>query len=538
MLQFNKLHLLGLTFLSAILLWLAWPPLNTFFFVFAGFVPLLFIEDYFYRNPSAKSIIKLWGYSYLSLLAWNLLTTWWVWNAAGTGSIPAFTLNTLLMTIPWLLFHSTKKALGKTYGYVSLIAFWISFEHLHMRWELTWPWLTLGNVFAKFPQIIQWYEFTGHLGGSVWVLAANILLFLALQKFISNENRKFEFKSFLPVTSLILLPVIISLVMYYTHQDKGTKVNITVVQPNIDPYEMKFNTRTYEEQWNRLLSLSKKGTTAETKFIVWPETSIPGRVWIDRMNETKSIKRIRAFMNNELPHATLITGVDSYEKYDNKKTVSAREFSDGECCYDAFNSAFQIDSSGVVEIYHKSKLVPGVERMPYPQLFGFLENFAMDLGGTSGSLGTQEEREALVKENLKVGAAICYESVFGEFVTEYVRKGAQAIFIVTNDAWWYNTPGHKQHVAYASLRAIENRKSIARAANTGISCFINQRGDIQQATKYEETTAINQDIYFNDIKTFYTQYGDLAGRMALFLSVYFLILPFIKKYRAKVGTLR
>jgi apolipoprotein N-acyltransferase len=302
---------------------------------------------------------------------------------------------------------------------------------------------------------------------------------------------------------------------------------------------MKFRSSTYEEQWNRLLSLSKKGTTSETKFIVWPETSIPGRVWIDRMDETKSVKRIKEFMRDSLPAATLVTGVDAYEMYDTKKTVTAREFSDGECCYDAFNSAFQMDSSGVVEIYQKSKLVPGVERMPYPQVFGFLENFAMDLGGTSGSLGTQEEREVFVtKDNLKVGAAICYESVFGEFVTEYVRKGAQSIFIVTNDAWWFNTPGHKQHLAYASLRAIETRKSIARAANTGISCFINQRGDIQQATKYEETTAINQDIYFNDIKTFYTRYGDLAGRISIFMSIYFLVLPFIKKFRLKRSSLK
>jgi apolipoprotein N-acyltransferase len=535
----NTFHLLGLSLLSALLLWLAWPPLNTFFFVFAGFVPLLFIEDYFYHHPSAKSMIKYWGYTYLSLLVWNLLTTWWIWNAAGTGSIPAFTLNTLLMTIPWLLFHSTKKSLGKTYGYVSLIVFWLTFEYLHLQWELTWPWLTLGNVFAKFPQVFQWYEFTGHLGGSVWILAINILLFLAIKQILFGAKQKTKRYTFVFVTLLSFLPFIISLIMYYTHKDEGIPVNITVVQPNIDPYEMKFDVRTYEEQWNRLLSLSTKKSSAKTKFVVWPETSIPGRVWIDKIPETKSLKRIKEFMHDSLPQATLIAGVDAYEMYNTKQTVTARTFSDGECCYDAYNSAFQVDSSGVVEVYHKSKLVPGVERMPYPQLFGFLENFAMDLGGTSGSLATQKEREVFVtKDNLKTGAAICYESVFGEYMTEYVRKGAQALFIITNDAWWFNTPGHKQHVAYASLRAVETRKSIARSANTGISCFINQRGDIQQPTKYETLTVINQDIYFNDVKTFFTRYGDLIGRISLFLSIYFLVLPVIKKYRSKLGTLR
>jgi apolipoprotein N-acyltransferase len=468
-----------------------------------------------------------------------LLTTWWVWNAAGTGSIPAFTLNTLLMTIPWLLFHSTKKSLGKTYGYTSLIVYWLAFEYLHLRWELTWPWLTLGNVFAKFPSIIQWYEYTGHLGGSVWVMASNILLFQSIEKLLDVENRKNILKNLLPFMSLVLLPVIFSLFIYYTYADKGEKVNVTVVQPNIEPYEMKFDPHTFEEQWNRLLSQSKNASTTETKFVVWPETSIPGRVWLERIDKTPSVERIKNFMRDELPQATLIAGVDAYEMYDEKKTITAREFRDGECCFDAFNTAFQMDSSGVKGIYHKSKLVPGVERMPYPQLFGFLEKFAIDLGGTSGSLGTQEERTVFTtKDNLSTGAAICYESVFAEFITEYIKKGAQSIFIITNDGWWFNTPGHKQHLVYASLRAIETRKSIARAANTGISCFINQRGDIQQPTKYDELTAINQDIYFNDIKTFYTRYGDLAGRLALFLTIYFLALPFIKKYRSKIGTLR
>jgi apolipoprotein N-acyltransferase len=538
MLPFSAFHITGLSLLSALLLWLAWPPMPSFFLVFAGFVPLLFVEQHFTRHASARSVIKLWGYVYLSLLVWNVLTTWWIWNAAGPGSIPAFTLNTLLMTIPWLLFHYTKKKLGKTYGYASLIIYWLTFEYLHMRWELTWPWLTLGNVFAKYPMLIQWYEYTGHLGGSVWVLITNVMLFHLIIHLLNKEKKVVIWKNAVTIALIVFLPVLISLYRYNTYTDKGKRVNVTVVQPNIEPYVMKFDPHTFEEQWNRLLSLSANKSTPQTQFVVWPETSIPGRIWINNLDHTPSLQRIRSFLQNTMPQATLIAGVDAYEMYDEKKTITARQFRDGSCCYDAFNSAFQIDSSGVISIYHKSKLVPGVERMPYPQLFGFLENFAIDLGGTTGSLGTQEERTVFTsKNNLKTGVAICYESVFGEFVGEYIRNGAQSVFIITNDGWWYDTPGHKQHLVYASLRAVETRKSIARSANTGISCFINQRGDIQQATRYDEMTVINQDIYFNDIQTFYTRYGDLTGRIAMFLTVYLMLLTLIKKYRKHNETL-
>ena len=334
------------------------------------------------------------------------------------------------------------------------------------------------------------------------------------------------------------MPILVSVAIYFQHEDKGTKVNVTVVQPNVDPYTQKFSAAYFEDQWQKLTELSLSKSNAETQFIVWPETSVPGTIWLNKLDQSPSLKRVNEMLQ-QVPKATLITGVDAYDLYDLPETPTARKFRDGECCFDAFNSAFQIDTSGVAAVYHKSKLVPGVERMPYPQLFSFLENYALDLGGTTGSLGTQAEREIFTtKNNLNVGAAICYESVFGEFVTEYIRKGAQAIFIVTNDAWWYNTPGHKQHVVYASLRAVETRKSIARSANTGISCFVNQRGDIQQATQYETTTAINQDIYFNDEETFYVRYGDLLARIALFMAGYFLLLPYIKLIRAKRNSLR
>jgi apolipoprotein N-acyltransferase len=108
-----------------------------------------------------------------------------------------------------------------------------------------------------------------------------------------------------------------------------------------------------------------------------------------------------------------------------------------------------------------------------------------------------------------------------------VRKGANVLFIITNDGWWGNTPGHKQHLSFASLRAIETRRSIARSANTGVSCFVNQRGDIQQATKYWERDVIRQEINLNSKITFYTRFGDYFGRISSFISVLFILLAIV-----------
>jgi apolipoprotein N-acyltransferase len=164
--------------------------------------------------------------------------------------------------------------------------------------------------------------------------------------------------------------------------------------------------------------------------------------------------------------------------------------------------------------------VVGVEKMPFAKYLGFLGDFVINIGGTTNSLGSQKEPLNFIsKDKLQVAPVICYESVFGEFVTKYIQKGAGLIFIITNDGWWKNTPGYHQHLSFARLRAIETRRSIARCANTGISCFINQRGDISQATEWWKPAVIKSTINANDKITIFVRFGDYIARISLFLAV-------------------
>ncbi|HWY12774.1 MAG TPA: apolipoprotein N-acyltransferase, partial [Bacteroidia bacterium] len=214
-----------------------------------------------------------------------------------------------------------------------------------------------------------------------------------------------------------------------------------------------------------------------------------------------------------------------------KKTNTARKFSNSNDYYDSYNTAVYIDTLKNITLYHKSKLVPGVERMPYPGFFKYFEKYAIALGGTMGSLGTQKERTVFEDNNLKIKLApsICYESIYGNFMSEYIRKGAQAICIITNDGWWGNTPGHKQHLSYARLRAIESRKQIIRSANTGISCFIDEFGNISQPQPYGEFAVINAEVSLNDSKTFYIRFGDLISLLSIILTIIFIIYGRIKR---------
>jgi apolipoprotein N-acyltransferase len=155
--------------------------------------------------------------------------------------------------------------------------------------------------------------------------------------------------------------------------------------------------------------------------------------------------------------------------------------------------------------------------MPYIDLFPFIEKLSLNLGGATGTLGTQTERTVFSRTDGReaTGVAICYESIYGAFFTGYVKNGATFMTVITNDGWWRNTPGYRQHVSYASLRAIETRRSIAHSANTGISALINQKGVRLVETRWWEPAVISGTLNLNEKLTFYVRYGDYLGWMSV-----------------------
>lgn len=522
--------------LSGIIFWVSWPPLPFLPLLLVAFVPVLWMEWDISKKTPLQSRGRIFLYSYISFLIWNASTTLWLWNASPAGSVFAVLANSAFMSTVILIYHISKSHLGKNWGWLTLISTWITYEFLHHRWELTWSWLSLGNAPAIYPAWIQWYEYTGIFGGSLLILLVNILSFSLIKHFYfeKNPSQQWKAKLWLKVIGLSLVLILPTLLSFYTGNRidiKGTDLRVVAIQPNIDPNNEKFpgdkNFIPYDLQLERLINLSKQGVDGQTDYLIWPETAIPGGMDVENLNKFEQIQKTR-LLTDQYPNLTLITGIDGYMIYGKeKKSVTARYMEDRGFYFDYFNSAIQLSDSGQTDFYHKSKLVPGVERMPYPGIFSFLETLTIDLGGISGSLGLQNTRDVFFRDSIGIAPVICFESVFGEYVGDYVKNGANAIAVITNDGWWGNTAGHKQHLYFSSLRAIETRKPVIRAANTGISAIIDYKGNITDRTEYWEPGFLKGTITANEYITLYTKHGDLIGRTALLITIISVLITFV-----------
>lgn len=613
--------------LSGLMLWAAWPTYGCTPLIFFALVPLLYLEDFARSNPRSAVFLP----AYLCFLVWNVLTTYWVWNSS-PAAVLAFVVNSLLMAAVFYAYHiCTKNCSSSSSRAAVLIIFWLAFESLHFEWDLAWPWLCLGNVFCTQVSWIQWYEITGSLGGSIWVWLSNILLYSWIKaRFLGRRaevgsffglnlgcgealgggaarlgaggsvvagdgaasaygsaqssvqtsaytKKQITIKALL-FASVVLIPILFSNWRFHTYKPSGEDVEVVVVQPNIDPYEEQYSISPLEAL-ERMLFLAEYHLDSNTHFLVSPESMIQEYVWEDEIDQSRCIAKLKDFVK-DYKNLEVLAGISSLAEIPREdslhKGARRRLNSKGETefFYLSHNTAIAVNkNSREISLRHKSKLTPAVEIMPFVDKIPFLENLAIDLGGTIGTLGVDSvakvfeygggeaaasgeavdaeggysaeldggaqkrepcgERGQRTANPIKYANIICYESVFGDYVSQFVKNGAQLLFISTNDAWWGNTAGHKQHCAYARLRAIENRRDIARSANTGISCFIDQRGVETQKTEYWKPACIKATLKANSAKTIYSTYGDIISRVsmpfAVLLFVACILLRFLKR---------
>lgn len=529
--------------ISGLLLTFSWPERGFPLLSVIAFVPLLFLEDIKRKDPVSTRIGVFWMV-FPAFFIWNTLTTWWIYNATLIGAVIAVLLNTFCQSLMFWLFHFTRKSLKRgSHGYIALIFFWITFEFIHHHWDLNWPWMTLGNAFAAYPEWIQWYEYTGAFGGSLWVLILNILVFKALQLTFGPGKLKITSIEWGGIFLLLLAPIVTSYIIYANYEEKKAPIDVVAVQPNFDPYTEQYEVGS-DIAINRgsKLALSKADST--TDFFIFPESMVQpnfaesSRIWENDLKDHPTIDQFRSQLIIPYPNARVIAGYSTSKAYMSEEeiTPTAREFTGGSGHYDNFNTAVLITKGTELQLYHKSRLTPGVEMMPFPWLLKPFGEIALDLGGTLGALGTDKERTPFfINDTLKIATIICYESAFGEFVNGFIKNGANAIFVITNDGWWGNTAGHRQHMLFSVIRAIETRRSVARSANTGISCFVNQRGDISERTPYWEQDVIKGTINANDKITFYVQNGDYIARGCVLGAIILLLIGIVFHFKPEIS---
>jgi apolipoprotein N-acyltransferase len=369
----------------------------------------------------------------------------------------------------------------------------------------------LGNGFVNSPQLIQWYEFTGVLGGSLWIMLSNVMGYHVVA-YLLRKQEKSGLLLLAGWVVLVGLPMWFSFNLYNKYPlDSGKFLNVVVLQPDVDPYTEKFSGLSYESQVQLLDSLMVSAITDKTELILAPETALP-EMDEDSISSNKLLNRLAKSLQN-YPKTSLIIGAITNKSSDFGVSIEGNPIK-------SYNSAILINSSSEAQVSHKTILVAGVEKQPFHEYFSFLPSILLSVGGDTRALEAGVKPVVLkTKSGGEIAPVICFESVFGDYVRTIVGDGANCIAVLTNDGWWKASSGVWQHFGYSGIRAIENRRSVVRSANTGISGCFNPRGDEIVKSFTGTNCTLSCAVELNNQLTFYVVHGDYLGWGSLLLSI-------------------
>ncbi len=477
--------------LSALVSGIAQQPFNLGFLLWFSIIPFIhsIIKLKNYRDLFKYSFI--WGFSY------HLSTVYWLSQNIGTVPIIAFlsmmltvfylSFNTIIITSIW--FYLKKNTL--TYNLILLPIIWTLVEYIKSYGLLAFPWTSVANSQIDYLYLIQISEFTGIYGITFWIISINVILYSIYKKISKNK---------IYILSIVFIfPWILGLVLY--KNVKSHYINdfkIALIQPNINLYDSR-NFSKGQQLLDSLIEQTSLSLNKKINLILWPEAALP----FHNIKNGKTFDYIkeRLLSNNKI---SILSG-DITDKNDK-----------------VYNSVILFDKSGVKSIYNKQRPVPLAEQVPMSETFPFLKS--INLGVANYSSGKKDVLFEI--GNFKFSSLICYESVFPEINRRHVNKGADFITFLVNDAWYPYGPEPEQHARQSVFRAIENRKSVIRCANTGISMIINPNGDIIQKTQLNTKAMLTENIKGTDYKTFYTKFGNVFAQVLLLI----IVILILKKY--------
>lgn len=510
---------------GGLLLGLPWAVSALFFLIFIAWVPLLQLEEKV-RHHANHYI--LFNYSFASFLLWNILGTWWVARAHLVGAILIIIANSLIQA---LVFWSTSRV--RTIVRIPLIVpfllIWMGYEHFHQSWDLAWPWLNLGNALITAPKLIQWYEFTGVRGGTLWIILTN---FAAWKVYgIYREKSTGLIAPSAAALLLFLVPILVSWQIFQNIEEEGETVTVALVQPNLDPYTEKFMPEKQARHLEAFFKAADAVCDDETQYLIGPETLIVQQ--IDEKDPLSSpyYRRLLDFQK-KYPKLNVLLGVHSFRKLDTDNIPPGSRFNrEKNFYYEAFNTALFLSPGAAPQFYHKTKLVPLFERMPFVGYFGFLGEYALELGGYIGTYSLRQESDTfqLPGALVRILPIVCFESVFGPYCSKNLPQEKGFICMITNDGWWKNTPGYRHHFNFSPIRAIECRRDMIRVANTGISALIDAKGMVISRTSWWKKATLKGKIHLRQGRTFFARHGDYLGRISLLSGVLLLLYTGIKK---------
>ena len=510
---------LFLALISGLLLGLPWSVSPLFFLIFIAWVPLLVVEEETRDHPNPYI---LFNYAFAGFLLWNILGTWWITKAQWLGAILIMLANSLLQALVFWCISRVRTSLNIPLLFPFLII-WMGYEHFHESWDLAWPWLNLGNALATAPKLIQWFEYTGVRGGTLWIILTNLAIFK-----IVDVYRKRGLGSMVPVgvgaVLLVIIPVLASHQIFDNFREEGETVTVALIQPNLDPYTEKFVPEKQTQHLEEFFSTADSICDEETDYLLGPETLIVQQ--IDERNPCAS-PYYRQLLDFQAKYEKLncLVGVHSYQKVGEDVPPGSRFNQEEDFFYEAFNTALFLSPGSAPQFYHKTKLVPLFERMPFVQYLGFLGKYSLELGGYTGTYSLRQESHAFVSPDTSVGILpiVCFESTFGPYCARNLPEEKGFISMITNDGWWKKTPGYRHHYNFSPVRAIECRRDLVRVANTGISALIDAKGMVIARTTWWKKTTLKGRIHLRQGRTFFARHGDYLGRISMYLGVFLIV---------------
>ena len=513
----NHKNKIFLALASGLLLGMPWFAPDLFLLVFFAWVPLWVLEEDLRHHPNPYAVFN---YAFVSFLLWNLLGTWWITQVQFVGGMLIILANALLQAFVFWLASRIRTILGMSLLF-PFLGIWMGYEYLHLSWDLAWPWLNMGNALATAPKFIQWYEFTGVRGGTLWIILTNFA-FLKGVALVRKTGPGSIVPSGAGALVLLLVPMLGSHLLYQQVEDQGETVNIALVQPNLDPYTEKFDPQNHAQHVAEFFRTAKTLVDGDTQYLLGPETLILEQ--IDEGNPSKSLyyRELLAFREN-YPKLNILVGVHSYQKLDHRDLPPGSRFNrEKNFYYEPFNTALFLPAGAdpAPQFYHKTRLVPLFERMPFVQYLGFLGKYSLELGGYTGTYSPRQESTTFVLPDESIGILpiVCFESIFGPYCSRNLPEEKGFICMITNDGWWKHTPGYQHHFNFSPIRAIENRRDFVRVANTGISAIINASGGVVARTPWWEKATLKGKVSLRKGRTFFARHGDYLGRLSLVLS--------------------
>ena len=494
--------------ISGIILGISFPPVPFPFtlFIFVGLIPYFIVIQ---RRTTLASISKA---TFLFSLAFSLMTIYWVgsWSSeadpylmlAGAALLLAYPS---VMLIPSTLYYLAKKVFPKLDALWFFPIFWVTLEYLLTLTDLRFPWVLLGHGLAKFNLFIQGADIIGTNGLSLAVAYINVLLFKAF--FEKRKELKYNLKPAFVALGIFLCLLIYGIYKVSTFKISDKNVKVGIVQPNLNPWD-KWSTGNLNELTKQYLDFSQECVNDGAQLILWPETALPVYAFGGTYAQVEN--SIFNFLDSN--NVSLLTGMPHiiYFFNINKIPEDAKYAKQGGYYYATYNAVLGLNPhSREIQYYGKMKLVPLGERVPFVDQLAFLGDLLKwGVGITGWNVGKDTTIFKIYNaklDTINVGGIVCYESVDPVFVTAFVQKGAELITVVTNDSWYGKSSGPYQHKDFAMLRAVENRRSVVRCANGGVSCIIDAKGEILSETEMFTKTILVGEVPLQSEKTFYTE---------------------------------